>query len=117
MKQEQAEQAVEARVAEQRDKRKARLLLQVLDRHIHEHYRNPSGLDAGEKDTLEVLLEMHAELTQVAHRSASVLSVLSGVAGVTAAGVTDVADATKEQSNRMAEPGSEFTKEPRRSRR
>ena len=48
-------------------RRKARLLLSVVDRHMTDHMRDPKHMTSDQLNDYETLLEIQGELTQVAH--------------------------------------------------
>ncbi len=58
------------------DKRKARLLLSVLDRHLHEHYRDLKALTPAQAEDHAALLEAQEDLTQAAHGERAPLVVM-----------------------------------------
>lgn len=56
--------------------RKARLLLSVLDRHLHEHYRDLNSLTPAQREDHAVLLEAQEDLTQAAHGERAPLAIV-----------------------------------------
>ena len=51
-------------------RRKARLLLSVVDRHMTDYMRDPKHMTSDQLNDYETLLEIQGELTQVAHAPA-----------------------------------------------